>query len=447
MTTLNSNVMAAMSDWLDLLVEKKALPCAVTQVTIDGKTEYRRATGFADIATGEAISEDSIFRLYSMSKPIVSVALMMLYEEGRFQLGDPVYRYLGSKWRKENMSVFAGWRGDEESGRKDVSFDTVPCHTHITMRQVLTHTAGLSYGFDPSGRGIAVDRIYNKMMVHPARHPENIAEDDPSMLGAFCDVLAEMPLLYQPGTQWNYSYATDVCGALVEVLSGQSLDEFLAERVFGPIGMVDAGFDLVANKADRMPHNYRYVPPEGIDPSDVYKAADTLYFPHLGTITDVDEGSRGGYLNLSRPKFLSGGGGLVGTASDYSKFCTMLLSGGVNDRGERVMGSRTIDYMTSNHLPRGQGLMDMVPNPEFQYSETAKNGGAFGLGFSIVQSTQEAGLIGSIGNYAWGGAAATIFWCDPVERISVVFCTQVMGMQPPNMLRAKLGNFIYGALE
>ena len=188
------------------------------------------------------------------------------------------------------------------------------------------------------------------------------------MLGAFCDVLAEMPLLYQPGTQWNYSYATDVCGALVEVLSGQSLDEFLAERVFGPIGMVDAGFDLVANKADRMPHNYRYVPPEGIDPSDVYKAADTLYFPHLGTIMDVDEGSRGGYLNLSRPKFLSGGGGLVGTASDYSKFCTMLLSGGVNERGERVMGSRTIDYMTSNHLPRGQRLMDMVPNPEFQYS-------------------------------------------------------------------------------
>ena len=142
--------------------------------------------------------------------------------------------------------------------------------------------------------------------------------------------------MYQPGTQWNYSYATDVCGALVEVLSGQSLDEFLAERVFGPIDMVDAGFGLVANKADRMPHNYRYVPPEGIDPSDVYKAADTLYFPHLGTITDVDEGSRGGYLNLSRPKFLSGGGGLVGTASDYSKFCTMLLSGGVNERGERA---------------------------------------------------------------------------------------------------------------
>ena len=446
-TRLNSKVVSDMSDWLGLLIEENALPCAVTHVTIDGKTEYAKTIGFADVAADEVIAEDAIFRLHSMTKPIVSVALMMLYEDGRFQLNDPVYHYLGSKWRKENMTVFAGWKGDGDAGRKDVSFDSVPSNTDITMRQLLTHTSGLSYGFDPSGRGIPVDRIYNKKMVHPGRHPELIAKTDPSILGAFCDVLSEMPLLYQPGTQWNYSLATDVCGALIEILSGQSLDQFLAQRVFEPLGMVDTGFDLPAQESYRMPHNYRCVPPKNIDPNMTYRGRKARHFPHLGTIVDVDEESRASYLNHARPKFLSGGGGLVATASDYAKFCTMLLAGGVNDKGERVMGSRTINYMRSNHLPRGQGLMDMVPNPEYQYSETAKNGGAFGLGFSIVESPQEAGFIGSVGNFAWGGAAATIFWCDPVENMSVVFCTQVMGMQPPNMLRAKLGSYVYAALE
>lgn len=450
MPRMNSKVMSAMSEWLDLLIEERALPCAVTQVTIDGKAEYSRATGFADVATGEEIAEDAIFRLHSMTKPIVSVALMLLYEEGRFQLGDPVYHYLGSKWRKENMTVFANWKGDGDEGRKSVSFESVPCNADISIRQLLTHTSGLSYGFDPSGRGIPIDRIYNKTMVHPARHPEIVAKnakDDPSMLKAFCDALADMPLLYQPGTQWNYSLATDVCGALIEVLSGQSLDAFLAQRVFEPLGMVDTGFDLPSEKSARMPHNYQYVPPDSVDPNATYGGQKTHHFPHLGTIVDVDEQSRASYLNQTRPKFLSGGGGLVATAGDYSKFCSMLLAGGVSGRGERVIGSRTINYIRSNHLPKGQRLMDMVPYPEFQYSETAKNGGSFGLGFAIVESPQEAGLIGSVGNFAWGGAAATIFWCDPVENMSVVFCTQVMGMQPPNMLRAKLGSYVYAALE
>lgn len=447
MTKINSRVMSTMSDWLELLIEERALPCAVTQVTIAGKTEYAKALGYTDVATGEGIAEDAIFRLHSMTKPIVSVALMMLYEEGRFQLGDPVYNYLGSRWRKENMTVFTRWKGDSDDGRKNVSFEVEPCNTDITMRHLLTHTSGLSYGFDPSGRGIPIDRIYNKTMVHPARHPELIAKNDTSMLGAFCDVLSEMPLLYQPGTQWNYSLATDVCGALIEVLSGQPLDQFLAQRVLEPLGMADTGFDLPADQSYRMPHNYRCIPPEHIDPDVTYQGQKTHHFPHLGTIVDIDEQSRASYLNHARPKFLSGGGGLVATASDYSKFCSMLLAGGINNAGERVMGSRTINYMRSNHLPGGKGLMDLVPNPEFQYSETAKNGGSFGLGFSIVESPQEAGLIGSVGNFAWGGAAATIFWCDPVENMSVVFCTQVMGMQPPNMLRAKLGSYVYAALE
>ena len=293
--------LTALEEWQDGLVARGALPCAVTQVTRGGKTEFLRASGWSNVGAKIPVQEDSIFRLYSMSKPIVSIALMTLYEEGRFQLNEPIYRYLGDQWKKDNMVVFDGWIGDEEEGRKNLKYATVASESDITMGQVLTHTAGLSYGFDPSGRGIPVDRIYGKKMRHPLRTEATIARDDISMLQAFCDALAEMPLHYQPGTHWNYSYATDVCGRLIEVLS-------------------------------------------------------------------------------------------------------------------------------------------------VQYSETSKNGGSFGLGFAIIESPQAAGLIGSVGSFAWGGAAATIFWCDPVEDLHVVFCTQVMGMQPPNMLRAKLASFVYGAL-
>jgi CubicO group peptidase (beta-lactamase class C family) len=436
---------SGLTAWLDLLVERRALPCAVTLVSHRRKTVCLHATGWADVDKQVPIRDDSLFRLYSMSKPIVSVALMLLYEEGRFQLNDPVHRFLGPAWKKENMRVFTGWQGDPESGRQEVRYDTVACSTDITMGQMLTHTAGLSYGFDPSGRGIPVDRVYARTMQHPARDPGKIAADDPSMLGAFCDVLAAMPLLYQPGSQWNYSYATDVCGRLIEVLSGQPLDVFLRSRLFEPLGMADAGFDVPTSAANRLAHNYRYVPPTAVP--EVVRADDALQAPHFGTIQDIDETSRAGYLNGARPKFLSGGGGLVGTIHDYSRFCAMMLAGGMTPSGDRVIGRKTLEFITSNHLPGGQGLMDMVPKPEVQYSETAKNGGSFGLGFAIMESPQRAGLIGSVGSYAWGGAAATIFWCDPVEDLHVIFCTQVMGMQPSNMLRAKLGNYIYGAIN
>ncbi len=432
--------------WQDGLVSRGALPSAVISVTQDGERQYLRAAGWADVDDHVPIAEDSIFRLYSMSKPIVSIALMLLYEEGRFQLGDPIYHYLGDRWHRDNMRVFSGWVGEEDEGRRHVEYQTVPSDTSITMGQLLTHTAGLSYGFDPSGRGIPIDRIYSKHLRHPTRNPGAVTPEDSSMLGAFCQALADMPLLYQPGTQWNYSYATDVCGHMIEVLSGQPLDQFLAERLFEPLGMVDAGFDLPADKADRLAHNYRYVATETSDPQPV-TADETLIHPHNGSFTDIDKASRAGYLDLSRPKFLSGGGGLVGTIADYGAFCDMLIAGGVSASGERIIGRKTLEFITSNHLPDGKGLMDMVPKPEFQYSETAKNGGSFGLGFSIMESPQQAGLIGSVGNYAWGGAAATIFWCDPVEKLHVVFCTQVMGMQPANALRAKLGSLIYGAIR
>ncbi len=442
-TKLSHSRLSQIGAWQQLLVDRGALPCAVTLVNRGGETALLATAGHADVASRTPVSEDSIFRLYSMTKPIVSIALMLLYEEGRFQLNDPVYHFLGDKWRKENMTVFTGWSGD--NGREALQYTTETCANDITVGQILTHTAGLSYGFDPSGRGIPVDRVYAKKMRHPARKGAVVESSDSSMMVAFCDALAEMPLLYQPGTQWNYSYAADVSGALIEVLSGQPLDFFLTERLCAPIGMPDTAFDVPADKAARLAHNYRYVPPAAT--SQPVTGADTLAWPHIGSFEDIDAASRPGYLNLSRPKMLSGGGGLVGTIGDYSAFCRVLLAGGVTQSGERLLGRKTLQFVTSNHLPGGKNLADMLPNPQFQYSETAKNGGSFGLGFSIIESPQTAGYIGSVGSFAWGGAAATLFWCDPVEDLHVIFCTQVMGLQPPNALRAKLGSFVYSALE
>lgn len=437
------------ASWQQELVDKGVLPCAMTLVSQGGKTRFLKGTGWADIETKEPINEDSIFRMYSMTKPIVSIALMQLYEEGRFQLNDPVHMYLGPKWKKENMSVFTDWI-DGDNGRKASKFETKPCETDITVAQVLTHTAGLSYGFDPSGKAITIDRIYVKTMKHPVREyrndPSSIAASDTSMLGAFCDALANMPLLFEPGTHWNYSYGTDVCGALVEVLSGQTLDVFLEERILGPLGMVDTSFDVPPEKAHRLVHNYQYAPPEEDTPERVEGDA-TLTWPHIGGLRDIDKTSRPGYLRTERPKFLSGGGGLTGTIKDYSAFCSMLLAGGKAADGNRIIGRKTLEFMLSNHLPGGQRIVDMAPNAVAQYSETAKNGGAFGLGFSIVESPQSAGLIGSVGSFAWGGAASTVFWCDPSEDLHVIFCTQVMVMEPANALRSKLGSLVYGALD
>ena len=443
-TSLSTERLSRISAWQSALVDQGAVPCALTLVNQGGETAFLEGAGWASVPARVPIRNDSIFRLYSMTKPIVSIALLQLYEEGCFQLGDPLHQYLGPKWRKENLRVFAGWNGDDEA-RKSLDYATVPCASDITVGQILTHTAGLSYGFDPSGRGIPVDRVYAKTLRHPARKDAPRDPNDPSMMAAFCDALAEMPLLYQPGTQWNYSYAADVSGALIELLSGQPLDQFLAERLTGPLGMSDTAFDVPADKADRLVRNTRYVAPADAEGGPV-TADRALVWPHVGSFEDVDDTSRAGYLNGERPKFLSGGGGLVGTIGDYSAFCSMLLAGGVTPDGTRLLGRKTLQFATSNHLPGGAGLMDLVPKPEFQYSETAKNGGAFGLGFSVVESPQAAQLIGSVGSFAWGGAAATLFWCDPVEDLHVIFCTQVMGMQPPNMLRAKLGSLVYSSL-
>ena len=451
---MDATLLERIGRWQDALVVEKRLPMAMSLISYNGKTQYFHASGYANVETKEPVNKDHIFRLHSMTKPIVAVGLCMLYEEAMFQIDDPVYYFLGPQWKKENMKVFSNW-----IDRKACTYETVPCKHDITMRHILTHTAGLSHGFDPSGKGIQVDRIYAKKWRKP-KHPSKMSEkeratllkNDPSLLKSYVDGLASMPLLYQPGEQWNYSHAPDVQARLIEVLSGLPVDQYLQQNVFDRVGMVDTSFDVPLSKVNRFTKQYTYTSPivneKNKNNINEWNRNNALTFPHVGSYRVLDNNSYDKqYLNTNRPKLLSGAGGLVGTIHDYAAFCNMLLAGGFAEKtGERILGVKTIEFMTSNHLPNNKGLLDMIIDPKVQYSETAANGGGFGLGFSVVQSPVVAGLIGSPGNFAWGGAASTIFWCDPIENISVVFFTQVLGMRPLNQLRAKLGSMVYASI-
>ena len=373
---MDGNRLAKIADWQQALVDGGHLPMAISVVSRHGKVAYVQATGYSDAENKVPIKEDDIFRLYSMTKPPVAVALLMLYEEGRFQLDDPVHYFLGPKWKKENCRVF-----DEWTDIKACEYTTVECDRDITMRHVLTHTAGLGHGFDRTGVGIQTDRVYAKEWVRPS--PKTVAPEDQSMLAAFIDGLGDMPLLYQPGTQWNYSHAPDVQGRLIEVLSGQQLDVFLEERMFKPLGMKDTGFDVPPEKVDRFTHCYSFVPPGGgagggiqlreseADVSEVVSGDASITFPHVGGFRDNGPEANANYLYCGRPKMISGTGGMVGTAADYAAFCNMLLAGGVAPSGERLLGVKTIEFATSNQLPDSKGLLDMIIDPKVQYSETA----------------------------------------------------------------------------
>lgn len=372
----------------------KIAGCQVA-VSRRGTLAYFGSFGHQDRERGVAMQDDAIFRIYSMSKPITSVALMQLYELGLFQLNDPVSRFLPG-WRDQQV-----WVSGEGS-----DMVTRPPASPMTMRHVLSHTGGLSYGWGES----AVDRTYRR---------ERIVRTDGVSLAEFVDRLGRMPLHFDPGTRWLYSYSTDVCGRLVEVLSGQSLDRYLAAQVFEPLGMVDTAFSVPAHKQARFAANYQ----RGADKS----------------IRLIDDPQASSYA--TPPSMLSGGGGLVGTTADYLRFCEMLRRGGELD-GTRVLGSRTLGLMTANHLRGGADLASLALG---EFAETAYEGVGFGLGFAMSLSEVGTGALG-VGDYYWGGAASTIFWVDPREDLVVVFMTQLMPSATFNF-RGQLKNIIYSAIE
>ena len=373
---LSSTRLARIEGWMQRLVEDRKLPGLLTMVSRRGKLAWLATAGQADIARGTPISPETIFRIYSMTKPLTSAAVMMLYEEGRFQLDDPITRFLPCF--RDMRVCTGGARG---------AVETVPAERDITFRDLLTHTAGLTYGFMES---TVVDALYraNGIEFQAAQ----------SSLGEMVEKLAAQPLLCQPGSAWNYSNATDVLGHLVAVISGQPLDAFLHERVIGPLGMADTGFHVPADKLARLAANY------GRGPD--------------GALALIDDPQKSRY---AAPRTLhSGGGGLVSTAADYMRFCHMMLNHGTLN-GQRLLGRKTVELMTTNHL-RG----DMADMGQARFSESTYAGIGFGLGFSVMLDPAKAQILGSPGEYAWGGAASTAFWIDPTEEMAVILMTQLM---------------------
>ncbi|MEH6588793.1 MAG: serine hydrolase domain-containing protein [Halioglobus sp.] len=378
-------------------VDAGKIPGSLALVARHGKVCYLDVAGQRDVERGEPMTVDTIFRIYSMTKPITSVAIMTLFEKGLLSLTDPVDRYIPS-WR--NLRV--------RTGGSLPLFTTEACNRRMTIRDLLMHTSGLTYDFMNQTN---IDYAYRKLQVgNPAPG---------YTLQKMVDDLAQLPLEFSPGSRWNYSVATDVLGYLVEVISGKSLPEYLSETIFKPLGMHDTGFEITPDKVSRFASCYQR------------NAAKEL------VCNDDSQDSH--FTNRS---FHSGGGGLLSTAGDYHRFCQMLAGGGTLD-GERIIGSRTLDFMTRNHLPGG---VDMSQFAMGSFSETIYEGVGFGLGFASKVDAGQNGFPATEGSYFWGGLASTLFWVDPEEDLVVIFMTQLMPSSTFNF-RGQLEALIYGALD
>ncbi len=363
--------LSRITSWMEDWVVSGRLAGLSVLVQRHGATAYHHCAGMADRERGLAMAPDTVVRIYSMTKPLTSVALMMLYEQGRFQLDDPIARMLPCF---ANMMVYAG-----------ENRDPVPADRQITYRDLLTHTSGLTYGFM---NATPVDAMYRAAGVD--------FQTSPAALGDVVELAATMPLLAQPGTRWNYSIGTDIAGHLVALHSGQPFDVFLAENVLIPLGMTDTGFHVTDAQRPRFAANYG----RGED----------------GRAVLSDDPATSRFL---APRLASGGGGLVGTAPDYMRFCRFLLGRGELD-GTRLLGRKTLALMMSNHLDG-----DMAAMGQARFSESTYTGIGFGLGFSVMLDPARAQIVGTPGECAWGGAASTAFWVDPVEDLAVVFLTQL----------------------
>jgi len=369
---------------------------ALTLVARRGKVALLSPLGQMDLQRGKPMRTDTIFRIYSMTKPITSVALMMLHERAAFALGDPVHKWI-PEW--EHLRVYRYGRYPQ--------FATEPAARPMTVRDLLTHTSGLSYGIMERA---GVDDAYRKLGIG----------DGKGTLADTIEKLSHLPLDFSPGSRWGYSVATDVLGHLIEVISGKRLDEYFRQEIFEPLGMVDTAFTVPADKVARFAANYTRAPDKTLalydDPGDS---------PYTRTKT-----------------YFSGGAGLVSTISDYLRFAEMMRRGGAID-GVRILGPRTIKYMTTNHLPGGGDLASLALGSSF--SETRYEGVGFGLGVYVTLDPVRAQVPSSAGEFGWGGMASTAFWVDPAEEMTVIFMTQLL----PSTIydfRGQLKSIVYGAI-
>src|SRR3954463_16320027 len=373
-----------------------------------GKIAHSSVQGFADVERKLPVKDDAIYRIYSMTKPLTSVAFMMLVEQGLVAIDEPVAKYI-PEWK--DLGVFVAGTAP--------SFLTRPPSRPMLIVDLLRHTSGLTYGFQQRSN---VDAAYRQAKIgefEKAGTLESMIED-----------LAKIPLEFSPGEAWNYSVSTDVIGYLIGLISGKPFEQFLKERIFNPLGMNDTDFFVPAEKAHRFAACYSADPEGGM----TFHATD-----RAGSLTLQDDPTKSSFL--SPPSFISGGGGLCSTAADYLTFCRALLNGGELG-GVRLIGPKTLALMTSNHLPGGRYLPELSKS---LFSEATYHGIGFGLGFSVTMNPALTMIPGSAGEYSWGGAATTSFWIDPAEELIAIFMTQVLPSSA-YPLRRELRTMVYAAI-
>ncbi len=377
-----------------------------TMVARKGEVVHFEQQGHRDKEGGKLMTADTIFRIYSMTKPIAAVALMMLYEHGIFQLNDPVAKFIPAFAK---LKVFDQLDGDQ--------VHTVDLESHVTMSQLLTHTAGFTYGFlDDS----PVAGLYRQ---------NKLLNDADISLEEFVDKLLQFPLAYQPGSIWHYSVSIDVVARLVEVISGQLFGDYLQEKLFDPLGMVDTGFGVSPDKLDRLSAMYGLpdVAGEGNSMQNIFKAWEEGFNDRI----DVSE-----TYPVDKPAtFMRGGHGLFSTTWDYMRFCQMVLNGG-RLNGHQILSRKTIELMYSNFLPA-----DLLP---WKVADPPDYGYGYGLGSRVMMDPAEAQTLGSVGEHGWAGAAKTYFWIDPAEEMAGVFMSQ--SMMYPEPVQLVFRNLAYSAI-
>jgi CubicO group peptidase (beta-lactamase class C family) len=383
-------------------------PGTQTLIYRRGAIAHSAVQGYADLERKTPMKNDTIFRIYSMTKPITSVAFMMLVEEGHVALDEPVHKYI-PQWR--DLRVFV-------AGTPPL-FQTRPVTRPMQIVDLLRHTSGLTYGFQQRSN---VDAAYRA---------KKIGEVEKSgTLQSMIDDLAGIPLEFSPGEAWNYSVSTDVLGYLIEKISGKPFEQFLKERIFNPLGMKDTDFFVPKDKAHRFAACYNATP----------GGMAAFHSPGLkGDLTLQDDPTISSFL--TPPSFISGGGGLCSTAADYLTFCRALLNRGELG-GTRLLGPKTLALMTTNHLPGGKDLTQLSRS---LFSEATFAGVGFGLGFSVTMDPPQTLIPGSAGEYAWGGAATTSFWIDPAEDLIAIFMTQVLPSSA-YPVRRELRSLVYSAI-
>lgn len=390
--------------WMERYVKERKFAGSSILIGRGGDEVYHATAGMADLAAGRAFQRDTLVRIYSMSKPVTSVGIMMLAERGLFHLDAPVSQFIPAF---ENMRALV-------PGASDID-QTEPCPTP-TLHQLLTHTSGLSYPFNP---GLLPEEMQRQNFTF---------DPGAGSLAAMVDRVAALPLAFQPGQRWEYSTGIDILGRVIEVVSGESLAHFLEQHIFAPLRMPETGFSVPVKARDRFAALYTPLEGDAMALNDARKGAETL------RPCDPPESS----IFLSATMF-SGGGGLISTIDDYMRFAEMLRQGGSLD-GARILSPKTVEFMRRNHL--GGDIASMGPE---SFAEQPMEGMGFGIGGSVVLDPARTRMPGSVGDYSWGGMASTYFWIDPVHDLSVVFLTQ-LSPSSSYPARPELKALVHGAL-